>query len=105
MAAVCFPHVGVFLPLRIAQWRIMPRMWGARKSARAVRGERALDLTSREDEAKEKHGVLDPMPELSITSPCVHYRVEPNTMDLASGRLLDVLPYFKQLFQSQRRYL
>jgi hypothetical protein len=32
-----------------------------------------------EAESKEKHGVWDPMPELTITSPYVHSRVDSNT--------------------------
>jgi hypothetical protein len=61
----------------------MPRMCGARKSALAVRGERALNLTTcREAESKEKHGVWDPMPELTITLPYVHSKVESNTFTM-----------------------
>ncbi len=35
-----------------------------------------------EAEYKEKHGVWDPMPELTITSPSVHYRVDSNTFTM-----------------------
>ncbi len=81
-------------------------MCGSRKSARAVRGEKTLDLTtSREAASKENPGVWDLLPELTITSPYVHSKVESNTftigkpyarvdfipksgtLDLASGRL------------------
>jgi hypothetical protein len=39
-----------------------------------------------EAESKEKHGVWDPMPELTITSPYVHSRVDYNafTMDIGN---------------------
>jgi hypothetical protein len=35
-----------------------------------------------EAESKEKHGVWDPMPELTTTSPYVHSRVDSNTFTL-----------------------
>jgi hypothetical protein len=38
--------------------------------------------TVSEAESKGKHGVLDPMPELTITSPYVHSRVDSNTFTM-----------------------
>jgi hypothetical protein len=35
-----------------------------------------------EVESKEKYGVSDPMPELTITSPYVHFRVDSNTFTM-----------------------
>jgi hypothetical protein len=35
-----------------------------------------------EAESKEKHGVWDPTPELTITSPYVHFRVDSNTFTM-----------------------
>jgi hypothetical protein len=35
-------------------------------------------------EFKEKHGVWDPMPELTITSPYVHSRVDSNTFTMGN---------------------
>jgi hypothetical protein len=37
-------------------------------------------------ESKEKHGVWDPIPELTITSPCVHSRVESNIFTMGIGQ-------------------
>ncbi len=37
-----------------------------------------------EAESKEKHGVWDPMPELTITSPYVHSRVDSNTFTMVN---------------------
>jgi hypothetical protein len=37
-----------------------------------------------EAESKEKHGVWDPMPELAITSPYIHSRVESNTFTMGN---------------------
>ncbi len=37
-----------------------------------------------EAESKEKHGVWDPMPELTIASPYVHSRVDSNTFTLGN---------------------
>ncbi len=37
-----------------------------------------------EAESKEKHGVWDPMPELTITSPYVHSRVDSNTFTIGN---------------------
>jgi hypothetical protein len=35
-------------------------------------------------ESQEKHGVWDPMPELTITSPYVHSRVDSNTFTMGN---------------------
>jgi hypothetical protein len=35
-------------------------------------------------ESKEKHGVWDPMPELTITSPYVHSRVDSNKFTMGN---------------------
>ena len=40
-----------------------------------------------EAEFKEKHGVWDPMPELTITSPYVHSRVDSNTFTMGNPML------------------
>ncbi len=40
--------------------------------------------TVSEAESKEKHGVWDPMPELTITSPYVHSRVDSNTFTMGN---------------------
>ncbi len=37
-----------------------------------------------EAESKEKHDVSDPLPELTITSPCVHSRVHSNTFTMGN---------------------
>ncbi len=37
-----------------------------------------------EAESQEKHGVWDPMPELTITSPYVHSRVDSNTFTMGN---------------------
>ncbi len=37
-----------------------------------------------EVESKEKHGVWDPMPDLTITSPYVHSRVDSNTFTMGN---------------------
>ncbi len=42
-----------------------------------------------EAESKEKHGVWDPMPELTITSPCVHSRVDSNPFTMGIGQPYD----------------
>jgi hypothetical protein len=41
---------------------------------------------STEAESKEKHGVWDPMPELTITSPYVNSRVDSNTFTMGIGQ-------------------
>jgi hypothetical protein len=43
-------------------------------------------LSSAEAESKEKHGVLDPMPEFTIASPYVHSRVNSNTFTMGIGQ-------------------
>jgi hypothetical protein len=40
--------------------------------------------SSSEAESKEKHGIWDPMPELTITSPYVHSRIDSNTFAMGS---------------------
>ncbi len=37
-----------------------------------------------EAESKEKHGVWDPMPDLTITSPYVHSSVDSNTFNMGN---------------------
>jgi hypothetical protein len=37
-----------------------------------------------EAESKEKHGVWDPMPEFTLTSPYVHSRVDSNTFTMCN---------------------
>ncbi len=37
-----------------------------------------------EAESKEKHGIWDPVPKLSITSPYVHFRVDSNTFTMGN---------------------
>jgi hypothetical protein len=37
-----------------------------------------------EAESKEKHGVWDPMPELTITAPYVHSRVDSSTFTMGN---------------------
>jgi hypothetical protein len=39
-----------------------------------------------EAESKEKHGVWDPVPELTITSPFVHFRVYSNTFTMGNPK-------------------
>ncbi len=41
-------------------------------------------LSSAEAESKEKHGVLDPMPEFTIASPYIHSRVNSNTFTMGN---------------------
>ncbi len=41
-----------------------------------------VQLKHAEDESKEKHGVWDPLPELTINSPYVHSRVDSNTFTM-----------------------
>jgi hypothetical protein len=42
-------------------------------------------------ESKEKYGVWDPMPELTITSPYVHSRVDSNTVTMGNPMLESTL--------------
>ncbi len=42
--------------------------------------------TVAEAESKEKHGVWDPMPDLTITSPYVQSRVDSNTFTMDNPR-------------------
>jgi hypothetical protein len=42
---------------------------------------------SPEAESKEKHGVWDPLPELTITSPFVHSRVDSKTFTMPESTL------------------
>ncbi len=58
-----------------------------------------------EAESNEKHGVWDPMPELTLTSPYVHSRVDSNTFTMALAPLcqslyLNLMPE-STLFPSQ----
>jgi hypothetical protein len=43
-----------------------------------------MNLQVPEAESKEKHGVEDPMPVLTITSPYVHSRVNSNTFTMGN---------------------
>jgi hypothetical protein len=57
---------------------------------KSSRMDRAFDIqchsrNSPEAESKEKHVVWDPMPELTITSPYVHSRVDSNTFTMANS--------------------
>jgi hypothetical protein len=51
--------------------------------AGAKKGEEILDIEGAEAKSKEKHGVRDPIPELTITSSYVHSRVDSNTCTMA----------------------
>ncbi len=55
------------------------------KSATLYTEKYKYDATySAEAESKEKHRVWDPMPELTITSPYVHSRVDSNTFTMGN---------------------
>jgi hypothetical protein len=47
-------------------------------------GSSSFDPSVTEAESKEKHGVWDPMPKLTITSPYVDSRVDSNTFTMGS---------------------
>ncbi len=55
----------------------------AGKYGGGVRGQ-ALLRSSSEAESKEKQGVWDPMPELTIISPYVNSRVDSNTFNMGN---------------------
>ncbi len=42
------------------------------------------DVNNSEAESKDKHGVWDPMPELTLTSTYVHSRVDSNTFTMGN---------------------
>ncbi len=63
----------------ISRWRPQIR-WILRVSI----GERDKLICTPEAESKEKHGVWDPMPELTKTCPYVHSRVDSNTFTMAN---------------------
>ncbi len=44
-----------------------------------------VDHVTTEADSKEKHGVWDSMPELTISSPYVHSRVDSNTFTMGLG--------------------
>jgi hypothetical protein len=44
----------------------------------------SMEYFASEAEPKEKHGVWDPMPELTITSPYVHSRVDSSTYTMVN---------------------
>ncbi len=44
----------------------------------------AARRSNRSKEKKKKHGALDPMPKLTITSPYVHSRVDSNTFTMGN---------------------
>jgi hypothetical protein len=58
-----------------------------------------------EAESKEKHGVWDPMPELTITSPYVHSRVDSNTFTMGNPARVDINPMPESLYLSQSETL
>ncbi len=43
-----------------------------------------IQLKHAEAESREKQGVWDPMPKLTINSPCVHSRVDSNTFTMGN---------------------
>ncbi len=45
-----------------------------------------IQVPRTEAESTEKHGVEDPMPELTITLPYVHSRVDSNTFTMGIGQ-------------------
>jgi hypothetical protein len=47
-------------------------------------GRPIFERPSAEAESKEKHGVWDPMPESTVTSPYVHARVDSNTFTMGN---------------------
>ncbi len=105
MAAVCFPHVCVLLPLEQHNGESC-RGCVERVNLRELCAERELGIWRQAERPHpKKNMVFETLPELTITSPCVHSKVESNTfamgkpyarvdfipqsgiLDLASGRL------------------
>jgi hypothetical protein len=55
-----------------------------KKSGAAQELTRPYHDTTSEAESKEKHSVWDPVPELTITSPYVHSRIDSNTFTMGN---------------------
>jgi hypothetical protein len=66
---------------------------------------RVLVHTNTEAESKEKQGVCDPMPELTVTSPYVHSRVDSNTFTMNNPIGVDLNPMPESTFYPQSRTL
>jgi hypothetical protein len=66
------------------------RFWTSNSERKKNKTPFILPADTTEAESKEKHVVWDPMPELTITSPYVHSRVDSNTFSMSIGQ-----PYAK----------
>jgi hypothetical protein len=69
------------------------------------RGKRCEFPVYSEAESKEKHGVWDPLPELTITSPYVHSRVDSNTFTMGNPMSKSTLTLCQSLLLSPSQRL